>query len=166
MQPNREATTDPVASLPGEDGARRSVHSTLRLQPVLLGPPPDPNVTNVSAEDDIDPAEIGARSRIGKIAAAAAVAMVLGTAGVAYWALTGRDGDVSDHRLPPTTPDQPAPSPVVAAPPPTAADAPRIDMGGVDSDLIPPSTEGLNPPRRVQAIRIRVENDKEVIVPQ
>jgi hypothetical protein len=35
-------------------------------------------------------------------------------------------------------------------------------MGAVSDELIAPQTEGLSPARRVQSIRIVVENDREV----
>jgi hypothetical protein len=182
MQAPRDApaavSTSPLGDAWETDNARKPVHSTLRLQPVLLGPPPDPNRINVSPEDDIDPAEFGTRSWVGKLAAAAAVAFVLGTAGLAYYVYVGRDAASLESTIAPpavpiaTKPELPRADAPVATSPPVAAitpelvrtEASRLDMGAVQTDLVPPVTDGLNPPKRVQATRIRVENDREITV--
>ncbi len=69
---------------------------------------------------------------------------------------------------PPDPPERIEPPPQVSVPPPPPRPvqepaAPVIDMGRVDSELVPPSTEGLSPPRRIQTIRIVVENDRELL---
>ncbi|MGL5117467.1 MAG: hypothetical protein ACRC7C_19300, partial [Beijerinckiaceae bacterium] len=68
-----------------------------------------------------------------------------------------------DTTPPVTAPEiQPAPPPPVALPT-LPADA-RVDAlrNADQSELTPPATEGLTPPRRVPTQRIRVENDREV----
>jgi hypothetical protein len=35
-------------------------------------------------------------------------------------------------------------------------------MGEVSSELVPPVTDGLSPPRRIPTLRIVVENDREL----
>jgi hypothetical protein len=39
-------------------------------------------------------------------------------------------------------------------------------MGAVSTELVPPSTDGLSPARRISTTRIIVENDREVTVPR
>lgn len=186
-----------------EDAQPRAAgHSTLRLQPVILGPPPDASVRDATADDDLDLRELNPRRNTGLIMGLAAIVVVLVTAGAAYVFLSGRDPEVAG--LPPviqaapeplkrpaaSPPEvavqttvvepplvvEPATGPVVAAVPPsvapsTPAPLPEhvakpisepLDMGLVSSELVPPTTDGLSPPRRVQAIRIMVENDREL----
>ena len=54
---------------------------------------------------------------------------------------------------PPAAP--PSPAPVAAAPADTS-------MGQVSDELVAPSTDGLSPPRKVNAVRIVVEGDREI----
>jgi hypothetical protein len=187
------------------DALRRPAHSTLRLQPVVLGPPPGLEGRGVSAADDLDPAELRPKGRAGRLAALAAAALVLATSGAAYVILSGRDRPAAD--LPPEVrppaetlaaptlpapglpaPDQAMPTPEPMRPPPAQEASPPqaptsqaaaaaqtgaqtaqgagaqagVDMGNVESDLVPPSTEGLSPARRIRTIRITVENDREL----
>jgi hypothetical protein len=148
------------------DAPPRPAYGTLRLQPVLLGPPPEAGA-DVTADDDLTPAELGSRPRTGLYAGIAAFAVVAAMAGVAFVAL----------REPPDPTAEQSPAPVAVqpvappTPPPTVSAAPSpaaapVDMGRIDSDLVPPTTEGLSPARRVQTIPIRVENDREVPAPR
>ncbi len=95
-----------------------------------------------------------------------AVAAVLATAGAAYWTLKPADED-----LPPQPRPAAAARPAIAVPSLAeipAASAPAgsgVDMANVDGDLVPPSTEGLSPARRVPTIRIMVDNDREIAPP-
>jgi hypothetical protein len=163
----------------------------LRLQPVMLGPPPGAQAGGVSAEDDLDPAELRPKGRAGRMAAFAAAALVLATAGAAYMVLRSREPlmvDAPAADKPPATtlaaPDRPptnqqsqtpeaarqvppvdaAPQQAAPAQPPAQAPGASagLDMGSIESDLVPPSTEGLSPARRIQTIVIRVENDREL----
>jgi hypothetical protein len=146
----------------------------LRLQPVVLGPPPGAD-TVVTADDDLSPAELGSRPRTGLFAGIAAVAVVAAMAGVAFVALreppeqAGVPPPVPAASQPAAPPAPSTPVAVTPSPPfevaPSPAAAP-VDMGRVDSDLVPPATEGLSPARRIQTIPIRVENDREVPVAQ
>ncbi len=148
------------------DTPTRPAYGTLRLQPVLLGPPPEAD-GDVSAADDLNPAEFGSRSRAGLYAGIAAVAVVAAMAGIAFVALS-EPPDQADPPPPAPAAAQPT-APAAAAPPVADAPAPGagpVDMGHIDSDLVPPSTEGLSPARRIQTILIRVENDREIPPPR
>jgi hypothetical protein len=149
---------------------RRPGYGTLRLQPVMLGPPPDASPGDVTAADDIDPAELRGRPRTGLVSGIMAAMAVLATAGAAYWTLRPTDEDMPAPPRPPAaarpaveaapvaaTPAAPVPAPVPAAP--------GVDMANVDADLVPPSTEGLSPARRIRTIRIMVDNDREIAPP-
>jgi hypothetical protein len=186
---------------------RAAGHSTLRLQPVILGPPPTSDIRDATADDDLDLRELNPRWNTGLIMGLAAFVVVLVTAGTAYLFLSGRNPEVAalppviqaapeplkqpaaspaevavqntvanppvpdpppvavpapapvvEAVAPSVTPSTPLPSPQQVAKPPTEA----LDMGLVSSELVPPTTDGLSPPRRVQAIRILVENDREL----
>jgi hypothetical protein len=68
---------------------------------------------------------------------------------------------------PPAAPAEPVavpPSlpPAAALTPPPVQPVPEVSMGAVSDELIAPQTEGLTPARRVQSVRIVVENDREV----
>jgi hypothetical protein len=209
MQMERSPDTEAVApALPAMGGwqdepGRRLGHSTLRLQPVVLGPPPDPSFRDVSAEDDLDLRDLAPTRNTGLIAGLAAACIALTAAGVAYFMLSS--GDRASK--PPPAIIQASPEPLKQAPPQaeieaakpvTEAAAPvpvasspatpvpqngatsasqtsatdiisvtapseNPEMGGIQSELVPPQTDGLSPARRVQAIRIRVENDQELL---
>jgi hypothetical protein len=58
------------------------------------------------------------------------------------------------------------PPPSVPAAPPPATAARTVDMVDIGDDLVPPVTDGLRPARKVQAIRIIVENDRELPQPR
>jgi hypothetical protein len=157
-----------------EEAPRAPGYGSLRLQPVMLGPPPEQHAVDVTAEDDIDPAEYGEKPRTGLFAGIVAAIAVMATVGAAYWTLRPVE-DTPFTQLP--TPQASAPAVLAPLPVPSlaplevpavAASSPAapIDMGRVDSDLIPPSTEGLTSARRISTIRIQVENDREVIVPR
>jgi hypothetical protein len=157
-----------------EEASRAPRYGSLRLQPVVLGPPPDPKAVDVTAADDIDPIEYREKPRTGLFAGVIAALAVLSTVGAAYWTLR----PIEDAALPaPPVPNTAAPAaPVLPSAPVTQAEerpvitpvpqASPVDMARVDSDLVPPSTEGLTPARRIQTIRIVVENDREIAVPR
>lgn len=156
---------------------RPATYGTLRLQPVVLGPPP--GQVDVTAADDINLEDFRDKPRTGLFAGIIAAVAVLVTVGMAYWTLRPSD----DAARPPAIASAPVPPqpPVTAAPeasPPEAVPAtilpapgappsiPAVDMAHVDNDLVAPSTEGLTPARRIATIRIVVENDREVSAPR
>jgi hypothetical protein len=160
-----------------DEPERRQSHSMSRLQPVVLGPPPEPGDVGASYDDDLDPAELQRSSPVGRLMATVAITAVVLATGAGAWWLTVR----ATPSLVATTPAAPQPAaaapppvspplrestaPTVEEPPSTPAQAPQprtVDMADVGSDLIAPSTEGLSPARKVQAIRIIVENDREL----
>jgi hypothetical protein len=156
----------------GRSETQRTVaYGTLRLQPVMLGPPPEPGATeSVTPADDIDPVEYRDKPKTGLIAGVIAGLAVLATTGAAYWTLRPvEDAVVAVPAVPAPLPVpslSAAPAPRLDPPSVTSPAAPPVDMARVDSDLVPPSTEGLTPARRISTIRIVVENDKEVAAPR
>lgn len=102
------------------DEARRPAHSTLRLQPVILGPPPDPDLVGASAADDLDPLEFGrSASRGGVFAALGAIILVTIAAGGAYWHLAREQRDAESP--PPPAAALPSEAPAVPVPAPQAS---------------------------------------------
>ncbi|MGL4243717.1 MAG: hypothetical protein ACRCTI_21590, partial [Beijerinckiaceae bacterium] len=83
MTPDRDqGTTDerrPLPAAPGwqPDEERRPAHSTLRLQPVMLGPPPDPDHVGASSDDDLDLRDLDRSRPRGGVAALAATRFIL-----------------------------------------------------------------------------------------
>ncbi|MGL4636880.1 MAG: hypothetical protein ACRCWF_12930 [Beijerinckiaceae bacterium] len=154
-------------------------YRSLRLQPVVLPPPPAESAPPlpaaepdfVSAEDDIEPdhsAEVKRSSRL-KLAMAGALAVM--AVGAGFWAYQG-NGPKDQVAVPEikavpeavtktaVVPEAPVAAPApVAATPATTGDA---SMGQVSTELVPPTTDGLSPARRISTIRIIVENDQEV----
>lgn len=159
-------------------------HSSLRLQPTVLAPPPgqarrpadEPLGAGVSAEDDIDLGldDDRAARRRQLLLAAAGVAIAL--LGLGAWLLLGRPGDAPTAALPPPVqaPPPAVPAPAAPVPPPAQEAAPAAPpqqqaavpqdpaMGELSTELVPPSTEGLSPARKVNAIRIIMDGDREV----
>jgi hypothetical protein len=152
---------------------------SLRLQPVVLPPPPTHETPEanalppVSAQDDIEPdhsAEIK-RARNLRLVMAGVLSVV--TISAAFWAYQRSNirqvavvpeikasPDVMSKTVVP--PEAVAQTPVTSVPvpvPPVSADA---SMGQVSTELVAPTTDGLSPARRITTIRILVENDKEV----
>ncbi len=179
MTPGSAQSPLPAESGWPADPARRPLHSTLRLQPVVLAPPPDPD--GVTAADDLDLRDLDDGKRVSRLAGVLAAVVVALTAAAAYFVLSAPTDHPAETPIarpaspPPATPASPpvaivAPTappaaPALAPPAPSAAPptAPAVDMADVGDELIPPSTEGLAPARRVQAVRIIVENDREVV---
>ena len=163
-------------------------YALLRLRPVVLPPPPGelpqqipsqqvlqehvlpeqvlPEYqVSVTAEDDIpmdDDDDGSARRR----------QLLLGATGVGIAALglvaflvfgVGRGADIAA-----TVPTIKADPAAQAKGPAPAAEGQTTNtsMGDVSSELVPPSTEGLTPARRVSTTRIRVENDREIALPK
>ncbi len=186
-------------------------HSTLKLQPTVLPPPPADNAPSTpygaSHEDDLDlgiEADAYARRRQWLLAAAGVAIAIAGTVGYLAFGPVSAPQPTAVSRPPavvvsppaepapaapvvavPTAPAAPAappsaeiavappatPSvvapvtvpPVVAAPPAPVAAAPAdTSMGQVSDELVPPSTDGLSPPRKVNAVRIIVDGDREI----
>jgi hypothetical protein len=167
----------PAAPAWPEDASRRPVRSELRLQPVMLGPPPDPNAVGASSEDDLDPTQLRRSSATGRtFAVVATVVLLAAGAGGAYVFLGRPTPGVDEPRIPteappaaavaPQPPEQ-APSAAVSAPPaPAPQPSPAVDMAEIGTDLVAPSTEGLSPARKVQSIRIVVDKDRELPQPR
>jgi hypothetical protein len=132
----------------------------------MLGPPPEADAGAVSAADDIDPLELRGRPRTGLAAGVMAAIAIGATVAAAWWTLAPRE-DLPDLQPQAAQPETAAPVVAIPAPAVTAAPpAPEVDMARIDSDLVPPATDGLSPARRVPTIRIVVENDREVAVPR
>jgi hypothetical protein len=166
---------------PREAGQR---HSALRLQPVVLPPPPGEEGTPApwpdhapSPEDDIDldlDDDQTARRRQIMLAAAGLLIAIVGT--VAFLVFGGGEQPMAARAPVPTIQTDPAaltkappPAPQQIAPEPTSITARAVgdqSMGAVSTELVPPSTDGLSPARRIATTRIIVENDKEVSVPR
>ena len=153
-------------------------YSTQRLQPTVMPPPPLADYVSelplfniVSPEDDIEPDyadDIATRRK--RVVVAMACVGLLGIGGLGYLAF---------NRV---TPFVTPPASVVAVPeitvdpsrqgkvlPPAVqstevTDLPASDssMGQVSTELVPPTTDGLSPARKISTIRILIENDLEV----
>jgi hypothetical protein len=164
-----------------EPGSR---YSTLRLQPVVLQPPPVDAASGApwpdhmpSPDDDIDLGfdddTIARRRQLLFAAVGVGIAIV----GAAAYLIFGSIEEAPTARAPvpsigaaPGAPGNP-PIPVPRPPAEEAAAAPGQavsdqSMGAVSTELVPPATDGLSPPRRIATTRIIVENDREVTAPR
>jgi len=154
-------------------------YSAQRLQPTVLAPPPDDSgigARGVSAEDDIDlgvDADAFARRRQLLLGAAGILIAVIGTAAFLLFrppadAPNGAPAPPAEIARPVEPIAPPPPAPQLAAPsspvpsPQASAAPPDAAMGALSSELIPPSTDGLSPARKVNALRIVVDGDREV----
>jgi hypothetical protein len=163
-------------SLPANEPAAPR-HTTLRLHPVVLPPPPgEPSPTdplalepNVTAEDDIalDIDDDGSvRKRQLLLGAAGLGIAAIGL--IAYLIFGGGKGP-NEAAVIPTIRADPSAQTKGAAPAAeseTTGQAANTSMGNVSTQLVPPSTEGLTPARKITTIRILVENDREVAAPR
>jgi hypothetical protein len=155
-------------------GERPLTYSTQRLQPTVVPPPPSdgyvselPQFDIVSPDDDIEPdhAEELASKRKRMMAAVACIAL-FGLVGLGYFALNRSTQPASSVVIPEIKADLPAQAKVL--PPSTepteqAASSPNdSSMGQVSTELVPPTTDGLSPARKISTTRIVVENDLEV----
>ncbi len=152
-------------------GDRAVRHSMLRLQPVVLPPPPDDNapaaeplLPSVTAEDDIalDEDDDGAARRWQLLLGAAGGGIAL--AGLAAYLIFG-GSNAPRQAVVPTIQADPA-AQAKGPPPPPPTETGDKSMGEVSTELVPPTTDGLSPARRISTIRIIVENDKEIVVPK
>jgi hypothetical protein len=152
-------------------GDRAVRHSMLRLQPVVLPPPPDddgpatqPLAPSVTAEDDIalDEDDDGAARRWQLLLGAAGGIIAL--AGLAAYLIFG-GGTAPREAVVPTIQADPA-AQAKGQPPPPPVEPGDKSMGEVSTELVPPTTDGLSPARRISTIRIIVENDREIVAPR
>ncbi len=146
---------------------------SLRLQPVVLPPPPThetpqpQSLQPVSAQDDIEPDHSGEVKRSINLRLAMA-AMLTGVTLIGGWLAYQRSGSREVVSIPEIKALQDAISKTVVpleAPshvPVASVPASETSMGQVSTELVPPTTDGLTPARRINTIRILVENDKEV----
>jgi hypothetical protein len=153
---------------------RPLTYSTQRLQPTVVPPPPSANYVSelplfdiVSPEDDIEPDhadEVVTKRR--RMMMALACVGLFGLSGLGYFALNRATQPASIVAIPEIKVDPTAQG--KAVPPPaeqvetTALPAGDSSMGQVSTELIPPTTDGLSPARRISTTRIIVENDLEV----
>ncbi len=180
-------------------------HSTLKLHPTVLPPPPQedgaPARVGASHEDDLDlglEADDYARRRQWLLAAAGVAIAIAGTVGYLVFGPTqGSKPEAVTTPVPAVVSPQPqvpiappvvaTPAPAVTAPPVVAAPpvappvasrptpappAPPVapvasapadkSMGQVSDELVAPVTEGLSPARKVNAVRIVVDGDREI----
>ena len=153
-------------------------YSTQRLQPTVIPPPPSSDYVSelplfniVSPEDDIEPdhADDIATRRKRTILAMACVG-VLGASGLGYLALNRATlfatPAASVVAIPEITVD-PSRQGKVLPPPVQSTEATDVSasdssMGQVSTELVPPTTDGLSPARKISTIRILIENDLEV----
>jgi hypothetical protein len=149
-------------------GDRAVRHSMLRLQPVVLPPPPDDSAfvtdappPSVTAEDDIalDADDDGAAKRWQLLLGAAGVVIAL--AGLAAYLIFGGSSAPRQAVVPTIQAD---PAAQAKGPPPVEPG--DKSMGEVSTELVPPTTDGLSPARRISTIRIIVENDREIVAPR
>jgi hypothetical protein len=152
-------------------GDRAVRHSMLRLQPIVLPPPPDDSAfvtdalpPSVTAEDDIalDTDHDGAAKRWQLLLGAAGVVIAL--AGLAPYLIFG-GSNAPRQAVVPTIQADPA-AQAKGPPPPSPVEPGDKSMGEVSTELVPPTTDGLSPARRISTIRIIVENDKEIVAPR
>ncbi len=151
-------------------------HVTLRLHPVVLPPPPgtqpvaaapdqsQPDFPSVTADDDIalDDDDDGAVRRRQLLLGAAGGGIAL--IGLVAYLIFGGSPAPQEASIPTIRAD---PSAQAKAPPPAPpTEAGDKSMGDISTELVPPTTDGLSPPRKVNAIRIIVENDREVVAPR
>ncbi len=151
-------------------------HSLLRLRPVVLPPPPgeilpqdmteyEPSVT---AEDDIPMDDDNDRSARRRQLLLGATGVGIAALGLAAFLVFGMGKDANNAATVPTIKADPAAQYKGPAPAPateTAGQSADTSMGAISTELVPPSTEGLSPARRVSTIRIIVENDREITKP-
>jgi hypothetical protein len=152
-------------------GDRVVRHSMLRLQPVVLPPPPDDNapaaeplLPSVTAEDDIalDEDDDGAARRWQLLLGAAGGGIAL--VGLATYLLFGGVKAPGEAVVPVIQAD---PAAQAKGPPPSPTIEPGDkSMGEISTELVPPTTDGLSPARKISTIRIIVENDREVVAPR
>jgi hypothetical protein len=151
---------------------RAASHATLRLNPVILPPPPgeasapaEPEA-DISADDiDLDLDDDASARRRQLLLAAAGVAIAI--AGGLAWMLLGDTSEAPPQASIPVIRADPAAqgkAPPPAPPVEAQAETQPADksMGAVSTELVPPATEGLTPARKVNAVRIVVEGDQEV----
>jgi hypothetical protein len=155
---------------------RAASHATLRLNPVVLPPPPGEATAPAEPESDLaaDDIDLGldddaSAKRRQLLLAAAGVAIAI--AGGIAWLLLGQTSEPPPQASIPVIRADPAaqgkappPAPPVETQAEAQAEAQPADksMGAVSTELVPPTTEGLTPARKVNAVRIIVEGDQEV----
>jgi hypothetical protein len=151
----------------GDAGSQRvPAFGAARLQPVVLGPPPEAGPADVTAADDIDLQELRGKPRTGLYAGVMAALAIGATVGAAWWTLRPQE-DQAGSPPPAIQSIAPPAAPItVAEPPPPVVPAEPVDMARIDGELVPPTTDGLSPARRIPTIRIVVENDREIIAPR
>jgi hypothetical protein len=156
-------------------------YSRLRLQPVVLQPPPGEDASQdfwsahgSSPEDDIDLGLDDDQSLRRRQLLFAAIGIGIAVVGAAAYLIFGPDSEPSTARGPVPT-IQADPATLTKGPPPdtqlySSASSGRSvsdqGMGAVSTELVPPSTDGLSPARRIATTRIIVENDREVTAPR
>ena len=165
-------------AMPQDTGQR---YTALRLQPVVLQPPPGEEASHdfwpdhaPSPEDDIDLGldddQIARRRQL----IFAAIGIGVAITGAAAFLALGTNSDSSAVRTPvPTIQSDPAALTRGAAPASLSEPSPSPGqavgdqaMGAVSTELVPPTTDGLSPARRIATTRIIVENDREVTTPR
>ncbi len=162
-------------------------HALLRLRPVVLPPPPGELLpqgappyaspddlapeyqASVTAEDDLpmDDDDDGSARRWQLLLGATGVGIA--ALGLAAFLVFGMGKGVNTAATVPTIKADPAAQTKGAAPAETsetAGHSANRSMGDISSELVPPSTDGLTPARRVSTIRILVENDREIAKPR
>ena len=153
---------------------RPLTYSTQRLQPTVVPPPPSANYVSelplfdiVSPADDIEPdhaGEVATKRQRTMIAAACVVLIGLGGAG--YLVFNRSKHLASTTAVPEIKVDVSAQGKAVAPPETTPVSTPvpanEASMGQVSTELVPPTTDGLSPARKISTTRIIVENDLEV----
>jgi hypothetical protein len=152
-------------------------HTTLRLHPVVLPPPPGETAQPVeplpepavTADDDIalddDDDETARKRQLLLGALGGGIAII----GLAAFLVFGIGRGTKEAASVPTILADPSAQTKGAAPPAeteTAAQPADKSMGNVSTELVPPTTDGLTPARKVTTIRIFVENDREVVQPR
>jgi hypothetical protein len=152
-------------------GDRAVRHSMLQLQPVVLPPPPDESapapgtlLSSVTAEDDIalDEDDDGAARRWQLLLGAAGGGIAL--VGLAAYLLFGALNAPREAVVPVIQAD---PAAQAKGPPPLPPVEPGDkSMGEISTELVPPTTDGLSPARKISTIRIIVENDLEIVAPR
>jgi hypothetical protein len=149
---------------------RAASHATLRLNPVVLPPPPSEAFAPAEPEADIsvddldldDDASVKRRQLL-----LAAVGVAIAIAGGVTWLLLGNTGETPPQAsIPVIRADSAAQGKAPAPEPPADVQAEALpadkSMGAVSTELVPPTTEGLTPARKVNSVRIIVDGDQEV----
>ncbi len=152
-------------------------YSRLRLQPVMVPPPPSGGPSSlgqvsgaqVSAEDDLPADEAMQTNSRRRLPLVMAIAIILIGASAITFLMLNLSGDPRDSSSVSATPPVIQAVPVIKVDPNAEARAKPpeepvqpLSMGQVSTDLIAPSTEGLTPARKIGTIRILVEGDKEI----